>query len=145
LWQAIVTLYCFLIFLGFAILYPLDVVRRIRKGVLYDRPQDHETYIQGIEIEYMAGLSKVGRLLEHCYVFTVNAWTHVCLHCVQQEWAHANLWLFSSFHRPHSYYWVYNMYYKLTLILLSWLRSVMMLSSAINVRYKQQSHTPGVP
>lgn len=54
------TLYCFLIFLGFAILYPLDVVRRIRKGVLYDRPQDHETYIQGIEIEYMAGLSKVG-------------------------------------------------------------------------------------
>lgn len=59
-WQAVVTLYCFVIFLAFAMLYPLDVVRRIRKGVLYDRPQDHETYIQGIEIEYMAGLSKVG-------------------------------------------------------------------------------------
>lgn len=40
----------------------------------------------------------------------------------EQEWAHAHLWLFSSFHRSHAYYWVYHTYYKLALVLISWMR-----------------------
>ena len=59
--HALVTLYTTLIYFGFAVIYPYTVYQRIYKGILYDRPGDHETYIQGIEIETMMGLSKVQR------------------------------------------------------------------------------------
>lgn len=65
---------------------------RIYRSTIYFREEDHETYLQMVEVEYMTHLST--------------------------EWMDANFWLFSSFKAHGTRFWLFSFLYKLGLLMI---------------------------
>jgi hypothetical protein len=84
--------YLGLAYLAAAIYFPFNAARRVYLAVPYPRPRDHETYVQGTEVEQLLDLSR--------------------------DWMNGSFWLFSSFRLGCVYHWVAASYHKLFFVLI---------------------------
>lgn len=81
-----------ILYLCYAFSFLYHMGQRIYLSTIYFREEDHETYLQIVEVEYMTHLST--------------------------EWMDANFWLFSSFKAHGTRFWLHSFLYKLGLLMI---------------------------